>query len=258
MLIEKMIFRPTRRLQQRPEDHGLPYQDVHLSAPGGPQLHGWFFPGRIPAKLLWLHGNSGNMSHRLDLARLLIDRVGAGLFAFDYRGYGMSEGKPTEQGVYADAEAAASWLAATGDSQAPVFYFGQSLGSAIAIELERRRLPAGVILESAFTSVRERSAEAITGKLIAPIFGDTFDSLKKIGGLKTPLLMIHGQDDGVVNARHAHRLFARAPEPKRLYLVRGADHGDCYAAGGEAYFTEIKTFIETTLRHTRATGKERL
>ncbi len=248
MLIEKMIFRPTRQLEQRPADHGLQYRDVRFPTSDGLTLHGWFFPGPARAKLLWLHGNKGNISHRLDLARLLIDRTGASLFAFDYRGYGMSQGKPSEQGVYADAEAAAQWLRQQGQASAPLFYFGQSLGSAVAIELERRQPPQGLIIESAFTSVRERSAEAITGKLIAPIFGDTFDSLKKIGGLKTPLLMIHGEDDGVVGAKHAHRLFERAPQPKQLYLVRGADHGDCYAAGGEAYFATIKDFIDSASR----------
>ncbi|MBM4406144.1 MAG: alpha/beta hydrolase [Chloroflexi bacterium] len=257
MLIEKMIFRPTRRLEQRPDALGLRHEEVCLPVPGGPILHGWYFPGMARVKILWLHGNSGNMSHRLDLARLLLDRVGANLFLFDYRGYGMSEGKPTEQGIYADAEAAAAWLRSKGDAGEPLYYFGQSLGSAVAIELERRHRPHGVIIESAFTSVRERSAEAVTGKLFAPMFGETFDSLKKIGGLRSPLLVIHGEGDGVVNAKHAHRLFGRAPEPKRLYLVRGADHGDCYAAGGDAYFAAIKSFIESTLPAATPAGKER-
>jgi pimeloyl-ACP methyl ester carboxylesterase len=117
-------------------------------------LHGWFVPGDRGVTWLWFHGNAGNISHRLENLALLHENLGFSVFLFDYRGYGKSQGKPTEKGVYLDAEAALDYLYSRKDvNRQSIVYFGRSLGTAVAVEMAARHPPDGLILESAFPSI---------------------------------------------------------------------------------------------------------
>jgi fermentation-respiration switch protein FrsA (DUF1100 family) len=155
-LIESQVFFPERGHYASPSDFGLEFQEVRLTAADGPRLHGWFIPAAGARNLLlFCHGNAGNISHRLDnLARL--HAAGVAVFIFDYRGYGKSQGSPSEKGMYLDAEAAWDWAQAQAQARRQggrVVIFGRSLGGVAALHLATARQPAGLVLESTFTNL---------------------------------------------------------------------------------------------------------
>lgn len=243
-LIEQFIFHPDPVLVGTPASVGLAYEEVEFPATDGVRLHGWFVPGARRETLLWFHGNAGNISHRLDQLRLLHDLVGTGVFAIDYRQYGRSSGKASEQGLYADAEGALSCLLGRTDVDARrLVYFGQSLGSAVAIDLAARRAPRGLVLETPFLSLRAMAGTLLPGPLAA-ILPQGFDNLDKIERVGAPVLFIHGDRDEIVPYEQARRLFAAAKPPKAFYTVRGAGHNDNYLVGGGTYFRRLSEFIE--------------
>ena len=154
-LIERyFIYFPEGELEEYPSALGLAFEDVFFVASDRVRLHGWFVPGKRDVTWLWFHGNGGNVSHRLENLRLLHDELGVSIFIFDYRGYGHSQGRPSEQGTYRDAEAAIRYvLSRQGTSPDRLVFFGRSLGAAIAVEMASRHLVHGLILESPFPSI---------------------------------------------------------------------------------------------------------
>jgi fermentation-respiration switch protein FrsA (DUF1100 family) len=238
-----LIYMPVRELAGDPAGYGLRYEEVWFQAEDGVRLHGWWVPGRRPPALLWSHGNAGNISHRLDNIRQIHDRLGIGVFIFDYRGYGRSEGSPSEAGLYRDARAARQTLARTlGVPDPQVVYFGRSLGAAVALELALAHPPAGVILESPFLSVPAMANRTLPGAGF--LFASRFDSLARIARLQVPLLVLHGDADEVVPHEHGRRLFEAASEPKTFYTIPRARHNDTYLVGGAAYWEAWRTFLE--------------
>ena len=153
LLDRLLVFFPERDLVADPGDLGLEFEDVFLEASDGVRLHGWFVPGRTDTVLLWFHSNAGNISHRLENILMLNRDLGIGVFIFDYRGYGRSEGSPSEKGLYRDAEAAIAHLASIPgfDSERHLVIFGRSLGCAVAVEMSVRHESRALILESPFT-----------------------------------------------------------------------------------------------------------
>ena len=244
------IYQPAREIFLTPGDRGVPFEDVRFQASDGVKLHGWFVParaggtaaGRTPT-LTWVHGNGGNLSHRVDNIALLHQKVTANVFIFDYRGYGRSEGTPSEEGTYRDAEGAVRYLLSRKDvDRDRLVHFGRSLGASVALEETLRRPPAGLILESPFTSVG-----AMAKKLyVVPIgryMKTKYDNLSKIKKIRLPLLVLHGDRDGIVPFSMGKTLFEAANGPKAFYVIQGAGHNDTYAAGGEAYFQRLDAFI---------------
>ena len=136
--LDRQIFRPTGSVDARPEDLGLDYEEVFLTAGDGTRLHAWFFPGGSGVTLVFFHGNAGDISHRLDMIPVLQAGLDVSILLFDYRGYGRSEGAPTERGVYLDSLAAAEWARRREGTRA-VVYYGRSLGAAAAIETALQR-----------------------------------------------------------------------------------------------------------------------
>jgi fermentation-respiration switch protein FrsA (DUF1100 family) len=240
------IFFPERTLHATPEVAGLAYEEVHFPAADGVLLHGWLLPGqRGRPLLLFAHGNAGNISHRIDnLAHFR--RLGLSVFIFDYRGYGLSEGQITEAGSYADIRGALGWLKGRGWNPQQMIYFGRSMGAAVALQLALEEPPAGLVLESAFTSVARMGWHH--QPLTYALFGwwaltSRYDNLGKIGRLRCPLLMFQGNKDRIVPLKMARQLFARAPQPKLLYLIPGAGHNDTYDVGGGPYWEQWRIFI---------------
>ncbi len=230
------------------KSRGLEVEDVYFKTDDGLRLHGWYVPAPTPnpkasATFLFFHGNAGNITHRLENVQLLRER-GWNVFIFDYRGYGKSEGKPTEKGIYLDSLAAYEFLRK--DKKVPVerlFLFGRSLGGVCAVHVAASRPAAGIILESTFTSARDMAREMFPILPVAPFIRTKFDSIQKISNIKIPKLFLHAPEDSIVPYSLGRKLFESAPEPKSFYDIIGADHNDALYAGGEKYFQAIEDFV---------------
>ncbi len=248
ILDRMMIYFPERGLAATPDSVGLAYEDVYLTASDGKRIHGWHIHGRSNVTLLWFHGNAGNISHRLDNILILHQRLGVGVLIIDYRGYGLSEGKPSEKGLYMDAEAAFDYLTSDLglDAERDIVLLGRSLGAGVAVEMATRHRVRGVILESGFTSIREMadsSDSKLPIALVLMLFEARYDSISKIGRVESPVMILHGDRDDTVPYWMAEKLFGAASNPKTLYPIRGASHNDTVYVGGEAYFEALEDFI---------------
>jgi len=216
-------------------------QDVWFTTSAGVRIHAWWKPlAGAKAVTLFLHGNAGNVTHRA-AAMLEIAAAGNAVLVPDYRGYGRSDGRPTEQGLYRDADAAYHWLLAQGWTAGQIILHGESLGTSVATELAARRLCAGLVLEAPFPSARAVAARVLP--VLGPILVWGFDTGKKIRALRAPLLIIHGTDDEVIDFALGQEVFAAASQPKEFWAVSGAHHNDIAAAAGKAYRERLRTFM---------------
>jgi uncharacterized protein len=236
----RFIYYPSRALAADPASVGLPFRDVTFAAADGVELHGWLIAGRTPTTVLYSHGNGGNIGDRVRVARLLVEQLGAGVFMYDYRGYGRSQGAPSEAGLVSDAVGARAALLREGVGAEHLVYFGRSLGSAVTVDLALAHPPRGVVLESPFTSVRAMANGVLPGA--GYLFRTKWDSLAKIGGLRVPLLVIHGESDEVVPFAQGRALFEAAPEPKAFVTLRGSRHYELEAAWSE-YWAAWRGFL---------------
>ena len=240
------IFFPEEELLEDPGDRGLEFEEVYFNTSDGVRLHGWFVPGRSEKTLLWFHGNAGNISHRLDNIAELHSRLGAAIFIFDYRGYGRSEGTPSEEGTYRDAEAALAYLGSRQDVDARnLVLFGRSLGSTVAVELATRHDVYAVVLESPFTSISAMAKRAypfLPG--IGVLARTKYDTLDKIKDVQVPVLVLHGDRDGVAPFDMGREIFEVANRPKRFYTIMGAGHNDTYLVGGAPYYEALAHFVK--------------
>jgi fermentation-respiration switch protein FrsA (DUF1100 family) len=236
-VVNALLYFPTRVLDGTPASVGLAYADLEIPTTDGQRLHGWWIPSprrRVAAHVLFFHGNGGNISHRLVQARALAD-AGLDVLLFDYRGYGRSTGSPDEAGTYRDARAArATLLAQPGIDAHAIVYLGESLGGAVATELALAEPPAGLVLQSAFASVREmaRLHYPVIPSALVP---DAYPTLERIARVRCPVLILHGDRDDIVPLGHGQSLFAAAGAGTRLDVVRGAGHNDFVLVAGTAY-----------------------
>ena len=245
-LADHFLYHPNRDLIGTPASLGLAYEDAWFAAEDGVRLHGWFVPAPdATATLLFFHGNAGNISYWLETIRLLRRRLGIHIFLFDYRGYGRSDGRPSEEGLYRDARAALAYL-----RRHPLVrpdrtvFFGSSLGSAVAVELATQEPPAGLVLESPFTSVRAMGKATFPFLPVSLLVGNQFDSLSRITRIHVPLLVLHGDRDEVIPLTQGRALFEAANEPKTFFAVAGASHNDISVVGGAAYLDAWARFLE--------------
>lgn len=240
---------PGRILVPPPAELGLSVERAEIRTDDGLTLVSWLMRSERPDApwLLICHGNGGNIS---DAGRPFhyagLRALGLHLLAFDYRGYGESEGVPTEAGLYRDAEAAYRLLR---DSlQVPadrIFVFGHSLGSAVAVDLASRVPAAGLILDGALTSVIDRGQEIYPFIPVRWIAASRYASIDKIGALAVPKLFLHAEGDDIVPIAHGRRLFAAAPPPKRFVALAGG-HGDAFEVDSASYYGAIGRFVAET------------
>ncbi len=228
---------------------GLPLEDVWFSAADGTKLFGWYVEGpATSAVLLWCHGNAGNIINRLDNLRELYRR-GLSVFIFDYRGYGRSRGRPSEEGLYQDAIGAYDYVTRTRMIRPErLIVFGRSLGAAVAVELAAQKPAAGLILESSFPSIEAVAKRYYGGLPVHWLLGSDFRLLDRLPQLSLPTLIIHGDQDDIIPLELGQRVFDAAKPPKWFYVIKGADHNNTYQAGGPAYFQRIAEFIRDAIR----------
>lgn len=212
---------------------GLAFADVTIHTEDGERLHAWWAPARAPSlgHVLLCHGNAGNVGDRVPHVELL-SAAGFDVLAFDYRGYGRSTGRPSERGLERDARAAReALLGRPGVDPTRVVYLGESLGGAVALALALELPPAGLILQSGFTSVRDmaRLHYPFIPRAFVP---DAYPSLRRIAGLRAPLLVLHGARDTIVPVMHGEELLEAARGPKRMHVLPGAGHNDLLIGAG--------------------------
>ena len=241
----KLIFFPSKGIGDTPGTIGLDYEDVYLVTDDKIKIHGWYVHNPdAKATLLFFHGNAGNISHRIESISIFYD-IGLSVFIIDYRGYGKSDGRPSEYGTYQDAMAAWDYLVDERKLHPDeIIVFGRSLGGAVAASLAAKIMPAAVILESTFTSIKE------LGKYYYPYLPVSWISRihypvdKQITSFSCPVLIIHSHQDELIPVRFGQRLFQNAPEPKMFLSISG-DHNSGFLFSKDIYVKGIKRFLQT-------------
>jgi fermentation-respiration switch protein FrsA (DUF1100 family) len=245
---DRLIYFPLRPLDATPRALGLDYEDVRITTEDGVRLHGWFVPApSARATVVHFHGNAGNISHRLEYIALF-HRFGLNVFLVDYRGYGQSEGRPSEEGTYRDAMAAWRYLTETrGLAPSTIVVHGESLGGAVAIWLAAHTQPAALIVESSFTSAADLGAEVYWWIPVRWLARHPYRSLDEIAKVRSPVLVVHSRDDEIVPFRHGERLYAAVTGPKQFSEVRGG-HNSGLAGRGTEYIPGIEKLLKMVLR----------
>ena len=219
-------------------------EDVEFASLDGTALHGWYFAHPHPqALVLYCHGNGEHVAHLGPYMDLLRERFGVAIFAFDYRGYGKSQGKPHQSGVLADAQAAQAWLAQENNVHADrIVLWGRSIGGAVAVHAAVKEGARGLILERTFTSLPEVAAHHYRWLPVRTLMRNRFDAAALIGDYRGPLLQSHGTVDEVVPFALGQRLFALAPSDRKEFVaLPGVSHN---APNPEEYYTEVARFFE--------------
>ncbi len=239
------LYHPVREITVTPADYGTPFEDVSFQAADGVRLHGWYVRPPAPDRpvLLWAHGNSGNLSHRVGHIAAIHRELRAGVFLFDYRGFGRSEGKPWESGLYDDARAAYAWLAKRVPPER-IFVFGRSLGAAVAIRIVSEGAAArGLILESPFETLLAIGKELFPFLPVSWLVSQEFDNARYLPLVRMPVFILHGDADELIPIDHGLRLFALANEPKHFHVIRRSGHNDTWRASGERYWDAWRSFL---------------
>lgn len=252
---DRLIYFPVRPYDGTPGSIGLEYEDVRLTASDGVRVHGWFVPGEDGAPpgaggegertlrpvVLLLHGNAGNISHRLDKLAIL-HGLGTDVLLLDYRGYGESEGTPSEAGLYRDADAAYDWLLARGFAAGDVIAYGESLGGTVATDLAARRPVGALVLESTPSSIVGVARHHYPFLPVGMFLTDRYDALARIDRVSAPILILHSPDDEIVPYAMAEEMLAAARAPKKLVRLRGG-HNDGFLVSAASYREALRELL---------------
>ena len=241
----RLIYFPNvgRELAATPRDAGLDYEDVQLRSADNVVLNGWWVPARdARGAVLILHGNAGNISHRIGYLTLF-NRLHYATLLIDYRGYGKSGGSPSEEGTYRDAEAAWLHLVETRKVNArDIVIVGESLGGAVATWLAAKYAPRALIIASAFTSVPDLGAQIYPWLPVRLLARIRYDNLDRIAKIAAPVLVAHSRDDEIVPFAHGEALFAAAREPKQFLAMRGG-HNDALLFARDEWAAAVAAFL---------------
>ena len=240
------VYHPTRDSEYTPDDVGRPAEDVWLKTADGVRLHAWFFAAeksspRAKFVMLFCHGNGGNLTSRPGYYRAILE-TGVNLLTFDYRGYGRSDGEPSEAGTYTDAEAAYQWLRTRGFAPEHILVWGESLGGGIASHVAATEPVGGLMLQSTFTSIPDIGAELFPWLPVKLISRIKYDTHSRLPHLKCPVVVMHSRADTTIRFGHGERNFAAAREPKAFVEI-GGDHNDALLANRSAYVVGAERLV---------------
>lgn len=249
---ERMVFLarlPGRALEATPRDVGFQYDDVTLRTGDGVLLHGWYVPTeRRRGTVLFLHGNAGNISHRLD-SIAVFRGLGLDTLIIDYRGYGQSGGKTSEAGTYKDAEAAWQYLVTERAADpAEIIIFGRSIGGAIAAWLAARHKAAALIVESSFTSAVDMAARLYPFMPVRLITRLEYPVVDYVASARCPVLVVHSRDDEIIPFAMGQALHDAAPKPKAFLELRGG-HNDAFFLSRNSYIRGLAGFLAEHLNN---------
>lgn len=240
----KLLYRPYKKIELTPSFFEIDFEEVFFYTSDNIKLNAWYIPSRTKTckTLLFCHGNSGNISHRLESIKIF-HNLGLNVFIFDYRGYGKSEGYPTENGTYKDGEAAWHYLIKKKNcTPENIIIFGRSLGGAIAVELATKFNPGKVIVESSFTSITDMAKKLIPLFSISFLIKNKYLSYKKINNIKCSALIIHSKDDSLVPFEHGIKLFKKIKSQKQFLEIIGS-HNEGFLLSGDKYIDGLQNFI---------------
>ncbi len=248
---KNLIHIPYEQLITHPMEFGMEYEEVNLSTPDNARLHAWFIPHRDARYTFWIFsGNAGNKSYMMDSIRLIHD-LGHSVFIYDYRTYGPSSGRLTEQTMYQDTELVWDYLTRSRDIPAEqIVLHGRSLGTAMATWVASKTKPAAVILESGFSSMTEMARSLYGWLPIQLLLRWRYDNLSRIQKISAPILFIHSPDDELVPYVHSQRLFDAATAKKEFIEISG-NHLEGFMNSGDIYTEGIERFINDLESPTR-------
>lgn len=233
---------PGRQLEATPAAIGMAYEDVTLRTSDGVLIHGWFVQGASHQVVLFFHGNAGNISHRLHTLQQF-SSLDVSVFIVDYRGYGQSDGKPTEKGLYRDAEAAWDFLTRDrGIDAGNIVIYGRSLGGSVASWLAAKNSPAGLIIDSSFTSAPDIGQELYPWLPVRWLSRFDHATRQYAADANSPVLVVHSRDDEIIPFHHGERIFEASPEPKSLLELRGG-HNDTHVTSSATYVAGMRQFL---------------
>lgn len=237
----RLIFYPEPTLAGSPH---IPFEDIRFSAGDGTRLHGWFIPFKDSKRIFIIsHGNAGNIGDRYEMGEFINREFQANTLMYDYRGYGQSEGRPSESGVYSDLSGAVRYVLSRGFSPNDVYLIGQSLGSAVTVEIAGQQPVAGLILEAPFTSIRALARRIAFSLPVDYFLRARFDSLSKIRNVRSRIAVVHGTRDPVIPFALGQQLFDAAPAPKRFFQVDAEIHEGALMALGVERTKELREFL---------------
>lgn len=222
------MFYPERRILATPAQAGLEFEDLAIESGDGEWLHGWWVPargGRARAHVLVCHGNAGNVGDRV-LHAALLTRAGFDVLLFDYRGYGGNPGSPSEQGLALDVRAARAFLAGSGVPAERIVYFGESLGTAVVVELATEDPPAAMLLRSPFVDLASLGRVHYPFLPVRSLLRDRFPLVENLAEVVVPVTVVYGSEDSIVPPDQSLAVAEAARNLRRLVEVDGADHND--------------------------------
>lgn len=239
----KYVYFPTSDITATPSDAGLFYEDIMLKTSDGINISGWYIPAENQrGTILFFHGNGGNISHRIEFIEMFYE-LNLSTFIIDYRGYGKSEGKPSEEGTYFDAEAAWDYLVDEKKiNPSRIIIYGRSLGAPIGARLAEKHKPATLILDSTFTSIKDIGARLYPFLPVRRFFKFEYNTIEYLKEADCPVLIIHSRDDSYIPFSHAERLFEVVDNKKELVETFG-DHNTNFIVSREDYKNSIDFFI---------------
>lgn len=241
----RLVYFPqiARDVTTTPRVIGLAYEEVWLESAPGVRIHGWFVPRAAPkGTVVFFHGNAGSIGLRVDWLRMFHD-LGYAALVVDYRGYGRSEGEPSERGTYEDATAAWDHLVRTrGVAPGDIVIVGESLGGAIAAELAARTSPRALVIQSTFTSVPDLAAELYPFLPVRWLSRFRYDTRERLARVSAPVFVAHSPDDELIPFRHGQALHASAREPKTFLALAGG-HNEAFIFVRPAWVGALAEFL---------------